>query len=108
MSKEKCPLVTKSYYILPPGESNAWDILNVTAMRRIMPNEEEYPNYAILTFEMVFARKVVFSTYILTLPCVFLAFLTLVVFWLPPDRPDRTALGKCPCKVEIQTIQLLK
>ncbi len=66
-----------------------------------MPNEEEYPNYAILTFEMVFARKVVFSTYILTLPCVFLALLTLVVFWLPPDRPDRTALGKLPYKVAI-------
>ena len=75
-------------------ESSAWDILNVTAMRKVLPSEEEYPNYAVLTFELVFSRKVVFTTYILTLPCMFLAFLTLVVFWLPPDRPDRTALGK--------------
>ena len=37
-------------------------------------------------------RKLVFATYMLTLPCVFLASLTLVVFWLPPDRPDRTSL----------------
>ena len=75
-------------------DSSAWDITNVTARRRILPSENEYPNFAALTFELVFRRKVVFSTYLLTLPCVFLAFLTLVVFWLPPDRPDRTALGQ--------------
>ncbi len=27
------------------------------------------------------------------LPCIFLASLTLVVFWLLADRPDRTGLG---------------
>ena len=44
-------------------------------------------------FKLEIKRKVVFSTLLLTLPCIFLALLTLVVFCLPPDRPDRTALG---------------
>ena len=48
----------------------------------------------VLEFSLEMRRKMVFSSYILTLPCVFLAFLTLVVFWLPADRPDRTSLGK--------------
>ena len=48
-----------------------------------------------LTFSLQMKRKLVFSTFILTLPCIFLAFMTLVVFWLPPERPDRTGLGKC-------------
>ena len=51
-------------------------------------------NIAVLSFELHMQRKMVFSSYILTLPCVFLACLTLVVFCLPPERPDRTGLGK--------------
>ena len=75
-------------------ESSGWDIYNITAMKRLMPSEDEDPNFTVITFEINLKRKMVFSTYILTLPCVFLACLTLVVFWLPPERPDRTALGK--------------
>lgn len=75
-------------------ESSAWEVVNITAARHIMPSEDEEPNFSVLTFGINLKRKMVFSTYILTLPCVFLASLTLVVFWLPPERPDRTALGK--------------
>ena len=75
-------------------ESSAWDVLNVTATKNYLPSEEDDPNFAVLTFELTMKRKLVFSSYILTLPCVFLASLTLVVFWLPPERPDRTALGE--------------
>ena len=46
-----------------------------------------------LTFSLQMKRKLVFSTFILTLPCIFMAVMTLVVFWLPPERPDRTGLG---------------
>jgi len=75
-------------------ESSAWDIVNVSAARRLMPSADHEPNYVVLMLELLLKRKVVFSSYILTLPCVFLAFLTVVVFWLPPDRPDRTGLGR--------------
>ena len=73
-------------------ESCSWDIVNNTAERKALP--EDNPTYVVLSFTLKMRRKMVFSTYILTLPCVFLACLTLVVFWLPPDRPDRTSLGK--------------
>ncbi len=74
-------------------ESCAWDIVNNTAERKALP--EESPAYVVLGFKLTMRRKMVFSTYILTLPCIFLACLTMVVFCLPPDRPDRTSLGKC-------------
>ena len=74
-------------------ETTSWEILNITGKRQLLPSESEEPNYAVLMFDIYLERKMVFSTYILTLPCVFLTMLTLVVFWLPPERPDRTALG---------------
>ncbi len=48
-----------------------------------------------LTYQIVLRRKLVFFTYILLLPCIFLTMLTMVIFWLPPERPDKTTLGKC-------------
>ena len=60
---------------------------------RLMPSASVSPNYGVLTFTLELRRRMVFSTYILTLPCVFLACITLVVFCLPPERPDRTSLG---------------
>lgn len=80
-------------------KSSKWEVANMTAERRLLPSENESPNFAVLTFKLYLRRRMVFSTYMLTLPCVFLACLTLVVFWLPPDRPDRTALGKVTPKV---------
>ncbi|KAK2140584.1 hypothetical protein LSH36_1297g00003 [Paralvinella palmiformis] len=74
-------------------ESGQWQITKLESERRVLPSINESPNYAVLTFTLTLRRNIVFSSYILTLPCVFLACLTLVVFWLPPDRPDRTALA---------------
>ena len=76
-------------------ESSDWHIEDTKAEKKILPSANDTPNYGVLTFQLHMKRKLVFSSYILTLPCVFLACLTLVVFWLPPDRPDRTALGTC-------------
>ena len=75
-------------------ESSEWDILNTIAEKKVLPSVNDSSSYAVLTFELHMKRRLVFSSYMLTLPCVFLACLTLVVFWLPPDRPDRTALGE--------------
>ena len=66
-----------------------WDITN--ASTHIV---EEEGGFIIIQINIYLTRKLVFSSYILTLPCIFLAFLTLVVFCLPPERPDRTGLGK--------------
>ncbi len=74
-------------------ESSDWEINSTVAEKKVLPHENDTNSYAVLTFQLSMSRKLVFASYILTLPCVFLACLTLVVFWLPPDRPDRTALG---------------
>ncbi len=59
-----------------------------------MPEGAGPEGYAILSFTLSLKRKMMFSTYILTMPAVFLAFLTLLVFWLPPEHADKSALGE--------------
>ena len=85
----QCSSTFKSDYL----HSSDWNVNKVEAEKRILPEMNNTLKYAVLAFTIYLDRKIVFSSYILTLPCVFLACLTLVVFWLPPDRPDRTALG---------------
>ena len=60
---------------------------------RVYPccGDELYPD---LTFYVIMRRKAAFHIYVLILPSVLLSFLTLVLFWIPPQRPDRTSLGK--------------
>ena len=70
-------------------ESCSWAVIASDVEKCYTPSTNSTPNYALVVFSLRLKRKLVFSTYILTLPCVFLALLTLVVFWLPPDRPDR-------------------
>ena len=57
---------------------------------RISPD----PNYALLSFELHLSRKMMFSSYILTAPAVFLSFLTLVVFALPVEDVEKSQLGE--------------
>ncbi len=64
------------------------------ADRSVMPEGAGGDGYAILSFKLELKRKMMFSTYILTMPAVFLAFLTLLVFWLPPEHADKSALGE--------------
>ena len=75
-------------------ETTSWDVVRSDLEKKYIPSRNVTPNYAVLVFSLTLQRKLVFSTYLLTLPCVFLACLTLVVFWLPPGRADRTSLGE--------------
>ncbi|ELT98094.1 hypothetical protein CAPTEDRAFT_28742, partial [Capitella teleta] len=49
--------------------------------------------YVVLGFHLALKRKLSFSCYILTLPAVFLSFLTLVVFALPSEHVEKSQLG---------------
>jgi len=51
---------------------------------------EPYPD---LTFTVSLRRVAAFYNYVLVLPCVLLSFLTLVIFWLPPESPAKMMLG---------------
>ncbi len=74
-------------------ETSIWDVSNITA-KKVLMDAGHNTTFTVLTFEIELKRKLAFSSYMLTMPPVFLACITLVVFWLPPERPDRTALGK--------------
>nr|CAH8873406.1 unnamed protein product [Trichobilharzia regenti] len=74
-------------------ESNEWEIIACPALR----NVKSYPCcpefYPDLTFFLFLRRNAAFFSYILVLPCVLLASLTLVIFWLPPESPAKMVLG---------------
>ena len=75
-------------------DSSEWKVLSTSARynRRMYPccGDEPYPD---LTFYLTVKRRTAFYVYVLILPSVLLSFLTLVLFWIPPQRPDRTSLG---------------
>lgn len=72
-------------------ESCPWEILNTSASKLFFPSQRN--SFGVLTFSINLKRKFVFTCYVLILPCVFLATLSLLVFLMPPDRPDRTSLA---------------
>lgn len=53
----------------------------------------ENKNYTVLTYYLVMTRNPRFYIYLLIYPCVLLAILTMVVFWLPPETPAKIILG---------------
>ena len=77
-------------------QSSEWDIVSTSAKRsnRVYPCCGAEP-YVDITYRITIKRRTAFYVYVLVLPSVLLSFLTLVLFWIPPQRPDRTSLGKC-------------
>ena len=47
-----------------------------------------------LRFTLTVQRRLGYTCHLLMMPCVFLGCMTLVVFCLPPERPDRHTLGE--------------
>ncbi|VDO01636.1 unnamed protein product, partial [Rodentolepis nana] len=77
--------------------SNEWHIVVHPAVRRFFKQtccEEPFPN---LIFFFVLRRNAEYYAYLLVLPCILLAVLNLVVFWLPPQNPARMMLGYYYC-----------
>lgn len=54
---------------------------------------QDNKNYTVLTYYLILHRNPGFYSYILLFPCILLAFLTMVVFWLPPETPSKIILG---------------
>jgi len=73
--------------------SNEWDVMEATALRNVKFYsccKEPYPD---VTFYLKIKRRGGFYNYILVLPCLLLSYLTLVIFWLPPESPAKLVLG---------------
>ena len=68
---------------------NEWEIYDIQRTREI--HEGSIPS---LVITLYIQRKLVFSAFILTVPIVFLALFTLVVFLMPPGtNNDKASLG---------------
>ncbi len=74
--------------------SNEWKLLGAPAVRNVQYYTGLSAPYPDLTFSIKVQRVAVFHKYILVLPCVLLSFLTLVIFWLPPESPAKVMLGR--------------
>ena len=75
-------------------ESNEWNLLGCPARRNLIYYQGLVAPYPDLTFSIFLQRVPMFHKYILVLPCVLLSFLTLVIFWLPPESPAKVMLGR--------------
>ena len=54
---------------------------------------QDNKTYSMITYYLILYRNPGFYTYLLIYPCVLLAILTMVVFWLPPETPSKIILG---------------
>ncbi|XP_071041885.1 acetylcholine receptor subunit alpha-like 1 [Parasteatoda tepidariorum] len=70
-----------------------WDIMAVPAVRTekfYSCCEEPYPD---ITFNITLRRKTLFYTVNLIIPCVFISFLSILVFYLPSDSGEKVSLS---------------
>lgn len=78
-------------------ESAEWEIMANESARVRRPADEGvmlmYSRRVSLKFTLSVRRRPGFKAMMLTLPCVVLSLLTVVVFSLSPERPDRHMLG---------------
>ncbi|KAL4239604.1 hypothetical protein ACF0H5_000413 [Mactra antiquata] len=82
-------MMTDDYFV----PNKAWIVLDAPAKRNVKSYvccPEEYHD---LTYELIFRRSATTYVYILILPCVLLATLTLVLYWIPPESPTKMSLG---------------
>ena len=78
--------------------ADEWEIVENVTIRVRTPRELGellvFSRRVTLRFSLTLRRRVGFQAYILCVPCVVLGALSTLVFVLPPERPDRHAIGK--------------
>ncbi len=87
--KEREEIILDDY--VPNSE---WRIIDNAAIKNVV----KYPccehPYADLTFNLTLERKVTFHLRLILIPTVLLSGMSVAIFWIPPNRPDRTGLGR--------------
>ena len=78
--------------------SQQWEVLDNTTERINRSSEQGvvlvYSNRPALRFSLTAERRPTFKAYLLLIPSLVLPILTMVVFTMPPERPDRLSLGR--------------
>jgi hypothetical protein len=72
-------------------DSKEWRVFGTSGYKH--DRIEDNKSFTVLTYYLVVDRNPGFYTYILILPCMLLATLTMTVFWLPPESPTKIILG---------------
>ena len=79
-------------------ESDQWAITKNESMRLRSPRDAGellmFSRRVTLRFTLGVRRRVGFSAYLLTIPCVVLGGMSAIIFILPPERPDRHGIGE--------------
>jgi hypothetical protein len=73
--------------------SKEWQIDKEAMFGKKSYRIEDNKTYSMITYYLILYRNPGFYTYLLIYPCVLLAILTMVVFWLPPETPSKIILG---------------
>jgi len=75
------------------NKNSEWELLETTALRNVVI----YPccphPYADLTYRLTLKRRVTFHMRLFLIPTAILSILSMGIFWIPPNRPDRSAYG---------------
>ena len=76
-------------------DSNEWFLYKDEPSCRNERNDslDTTVQYAELKYTVKIRRKSSYYIFVLIIPCILLSFLTLVVFWLPPEAPAKMLLG---------------
>ena len=76
-------------------DNSEWDIVENVAEKVT----KFYPccsaPYSDIRFTLKLQRKVTFTMRLILIPSIILSVMSLLIFWIPPQRPDRTSSGKC-------------
>ncbi len=75
-------------------ENTEWEIINNTANRNIQKYECCPNKFVDITYTLILKRRITFHLRLILIPTAILSSLTLVIFWIPPNRPDRSVMGE--------------
>ncbi|ELT88707.1 hypothetical protein CAPTEDRAFT_202053 [Capitella teleta] len=77
------------------GYNENWEgrVCYGSALGKIVQKLASKSVYCDLTYEIVLRRRPVYFARFMLLPIIILSCLVLVIFWIPPQRTDRTGLG---------------
>ena len=74
-------------------EDGTWEFLNVSVERRLVKFACCPEQFSELFYHVLFRRRPDFYIFYLILPCCLLSFLSLTVFYLPPDCGEKLTLS---------------
>ncbi len=84
-------------YLSSFEKSQNWRIIDNSTYRMTQSQNVgimlKHSHRVALRFTLVLKRRITYMDYLVTLPCIVLGAVIIVVYTIPPDRPDRTALG---------------